>query len=366
MARIIITASNDGFFNDSPVGAPLAPNVLLKTGVNATGNVLSFDGTDWCTEESLRYAGQDISVAATFDNILDPQLGQTTEVLVSSVSYSRMIDGEMVQIGVMELPEPLVVTATYLSFGVEDIPAWQFDLGDAIADMLQTAGLKFNGGAGDDIFNPHMDMLPFRGNAVINGRGGNDQLTGTYGDDRIRGGTGDDVIYAEGGSNVLKGGSGDDVITVGNRSDSSVLKGGSGNDTLTSGWGDDILLGKSGRDTLNGGRGEDQLSGGKGRDVLDGGAGNDVINGGAGSDMLTGGQGADVFLFTKGERGRDTVTDFEDGTDMLRFDGVSGFEDLTITQNGADTWITIDGAPGRIVLDGIDSSLIDAADFLFS
>ena len=365
MSRITITASDYGFFTSSPVGAGLAPNVFLSTGVNPAGTVLSFDDETWVTTESLRYSEQMISVAAQMSSVEAPRLGEITDVLVSEISYYRMVDGEMCRIGTLELPEPTLVTATYLSFGVDDVPSWQIDLGDVLSDMLKQDGFRFEGGAGDDIFDPHLDLMPFRGGAVIKGYGGNDTLTGSAGDDRIAGGSGDDVLYDGAGTNHLRGGSGDDVITAGDRSVHSVLNGGSGNDRLVSGLGDDLLYGKSGHDTLLGGGGDDRLWGNKGRDVLNGGSGDDVLNGGAGRDVLTGGYGADVFVFNAVERGQDHITDFEDGIDRIQINGVAGFDALHLEQHGLDTWITMDGGAGTIILDGIDSSVLDVSDFLF-
>ena len=36
-----------------------------------------------------------------------------------------------------------------------------------------------------------------------------------------------------------------------------------------------------------------------------------------GNDTITGGDGADIFVFTKGENGTDTITDFSTGTDKI-------------------------------------------------
>ncbi|GEM_PF-2280391 len=365
MSRITITANDNGFFTNSPVGGALAPNVFLRTAVNTAGTVLSFDGHDWASAESLRYASQDIFVFAGALDIATAQLGQTETVTVTSINYYREIDGEMAIIGTLELPDALDVTATLQSHGVNDIAAWHLDLGTVLEDLIQTSGFDFIGGEGDDVFAPHNEMLPFRGVARIDGAGGNDTITGTLGIDRIKGGTGDDIIFDPDGANKIRGGAGDDIIEVGNGSDGSFLHGGSGNDTLISGWGDDMLVGGSGADILIGGRGDDMLSGSGGKDILEGGKGNDTLDGGRGRDLLTGGEGNDVFVFNATERGRDTITDFEDGIDMIRFSGLAGFDDLTITQNGEDVWITHIGGNGQIILEGMDIALIGVSDFAF-
>jgi len=365
MSRITITASEIGFFTNSPIGGTLAPNVFLSTGVNLSGNVVGFEGTGWTSQESLNYASQKVFVTASTLPFAGAALGQTTTVTVTSIEYFREVGGVLTLIGALELPEPLDVMATFLSFGPNDIPSWQFDLGDALQEVLSNEGFDFVGGAGDDVFAPHQYMLPFRSIARIDGGDGNDNLTGTLGIDYIKGGTGDDIIFDPDGANKIRGGSGDDIIEVGNGSDGSILHGGSGNDTLISGWGSDTLKGGSGNDTLIGGRGDDLLAGGGGRDILDGGKGDDILNGGRGSDILSGGAGNDVFVFDANQRGVDTITDFEDNVDLIQLAGLTEFDDLIITQKDGDIWIEHGFGNSRIILEGFDIDSLDASDFLF-
>ncbi len=101
-------------------------------------------------------------------------------------------------------------------------------------------------------------------------------------------------------------------------------------------------------------------------DTLTGGAGDDTITGLAGDDTLTGGDGADKFVFASGH-GNDTITDFTDGEDTIdlsAFTGITGFDDLTVTQNGNNTVITIPGG-GTITLQNFTQSDLDASDFVF-
>lgn len=364
MARITITAADTGFFTSSAIGGALAPNVFLTTRVNAAGTAISFDGSTFISEESLRYSTQMISINAQLAAVANPKLGETTSVTVTSVSFLRLEGDTMVEYGTLNLPEAITLSATYLSYGVDDTPSWQFDLGTALEDALNGQSFKFVGGEGDDIFDPHLDMLPFHGRGAIFGGEGNDTLTGTAGSDFITGGVGDDVITDNYGANDLRGGKGNDTITVGNGSNGSTLKGGAGNDTLISGAGNDTLKGGSGFDILIGGRGNDTLSGNRGRDTLNGGEGNDILDGGRGSDTLTGGAGEDVFVFRSADRGRDTITDFEDGIDLIQFTGLA-YSDLTFSTNGDDVVITSDLMPGRITLADFDISNLDVSDFLF-
>lgn len=364
MARITITAADTGFYTESAIGTGLAPNVFLTTGLNAKGTAISFGGTSFSSLESLRYTSQLITIDATLAAVATPRLGEHTSITVNAVSFLRLDGDDMASIGSMALPEALTLTATYLSYGTDDTPSWQFDLGLALEDALNTQGFKFIGGAGDDIFNPHLDMLPYYGNGIILGHGGNDTLTGTAGSDFIGGGTGDDVIYDNYGSNRLRGGAGNDTITVGDGSNGSTLHGGAGADTLISGAGSDTLIGGSGFDTLIGGRGQDTLSGNRGRDVLQGGEGDDRLDGGRGQDTLTGGAGADVFIFDAIEKGRDVITDFEDGQDLIQISGL-GYEDLSFAETESGVCITSAHMSGQITLEGLSLAALDASDFLF-
>ena len=97
---------------------------------------------------------------------------------------------------------------------------------------------------------------------------------------------------------------------------------------------------------------------------LDGGAGNDTLIGSLGNDQMTGGADADTFVFTA-RSGWDTVTDYEDGIDMLSitYPGRS-FDQLVIRADGDNT--TIWYGSGGIILEDIAITQITADDFLFS
>ncbi len=364
MARILITAADNGFFTSSAIGTPLAPNVFLTTGINGKGTALTFDGGEFVSLESLRYSTQMISITAQLAAVTAPRLGEKTTVTVSEISFMRLEGDIMVEYGHMALPEPITLAATYLSYGVDDTPSWQFDLGLALEDALNTQNFKFVGGDGDDIFDPHLDMLPYYGRGAIFGGGGNDTLTGTAGSDFIGGGDGDDVLIDNYGKNTLRGGMGNDTLTVGNGSAGSTLKGGAGDDVITSGAGSDFLFGGSGHDKLIGGRGNDALYGNRGRDVLNGGEGADLIDGGRGHDTLTGGWGNDTFVFRALDRGNDVITDFEDGSDLIEISGLS-YADLVFTSVTSGTLITSEAMTGQIMLEGVDIATLDASDFIF-
>lgn len=153
--------------------------------------------------------------------------------------------------------------------------------------------------------------------------------------------------------------------------ESLLLIGGRGKDTLIGGDGDDRIEGRAGDDILIGGRGDDVLLGGGGNDILDGGHGNDVLKGGHGNDTLTGGPGDDVltggagrdqFVFSSGW-GRDRITDFTPGVDMLVFDlpeTALRHLELVNTQDGALLMLEED----TVLLQGVNASLLSASDVL--
>lgn len=141
-------------------------------------------------------------------------------------------------------------------------------------------------------------------------------------------------------------GRGDDVVTGSSRADT--VHGEQGNDSISGLTGRDRLIGGTGADHLAGGGGADRLIGGGGNDRLKGGAGNDRLKGGAGKDRLTGGDGADRFIFTKG---RDTITDFQEGADTLHLSAALwGKASLSLpqilaryaTDTGPDVMLTFD------------------------
>jgi len=130
---------------------------------------------------------------------------------------------------------------------------------------------------------------------------------------------------------VFYGDDGADELTGTDAADN--MHGGRGDDLISAGAGNDFLFGGAGHDTLEGGDGDDWLEGSWGRDRMDGGAGNDMLLSDGWNDVLTGGGGADGFAFGANIR-KATITDWEDGLDMIHLTGVGAvdaFSDLTIT-----------------------------------
>jgi subtilisin family serine protease len=180
------------------------------------------------------------------------------------------------------------------------------------------------------------------GNETLRGFNSQDELFGGAGDDELDGGDGDDKLFGEQGRDTLLGVSGQDI-----------LLGGLGNDILDGGDGDDRLFGDDGNDALFGGQGQDQLLGGVGFDIL---------NGGQGDNTMTGGSGRDIFTISR--TGKNRITDFEPGVDLLSFEGDLSFETIRIFEQNGETWITtLDNQP-LAFLTGIRPSSISRDPFL--
>lgn len=195
--------------------------------------------------------------------------------------------------------------------------------GSAHADML-TGDNRANriwGEGGDDTLSglagndtigggAGADMIVGGPGTVVAGHTDDDMLTGGMGDDTIRGGYGDDEVDGNSGADDIMGGAGADM-----------LYGAGGMDTIDGGAGDDMINGGADRDMLHGEDGDDVIMGKAGDDVLTGDDGYDELWGGAGDDMLTGGHGGDAFVFDMRDDpngwGRDTITDFANGSDFI-------------------------------------------------
>lgn len=224
------------------------------------------------------------------------------------------------------------------------------------------------------------------GNDTIGGGDGADAIYGGFDHDWLSGGAGNDTLWGETGYDFLDGGPGDDWLNGGPGNDTiagsfgnDFLLGGDGADIIGSGAGDDLVYGEvgddqigasDGNDTIDGGLGNDLLSGGNGDDVIFGGSGNDTLISGRGNDRMNGGAGRDEFVLNgvlPGER--DTITDFENGLDLLTFYGIRGataaerFEALLITGSSAGTSIHYNGYD--LFLEGTGAAQIDPSDFQF-
>jgi Ca2+-binding RTX toxin-like protein len=174
---------------------------------------------------------------------------------------------------------------------------------------------------------------------ATDGTPGNDTIIGTSAADVINGLAGDDSLMGMGGNDTLSGGA--------------------GNDRLDGGTGKDRIDGGNGKDLLKGANDSDRLAGGAGNDTLSGGSGSDSLNGGLGNDRLTGGAGADDFHYGASNEGRDTITDFVIGEDLIELRGVSA-TDFSVDPVSGGTRVTIEATGTVITLVGLDYKTVAA------
>lgn len=194
--------------------------------------------------------------------------------------------------------------------GIADLWPEGFDTPDRVAVPGRPAGLRADGGSGNDI---------------LAGTAWADSLRGLGGQDRLRGGGGRDR-----------------------------LSGGKDGDALAGGGGHDRLFGGDGRDILKGGAGHDRLFGGDARDRLLGQRGDDRLNGGG---------GADVFVFGP-RHGDDRIADFTAGSDRIRLN-LPGLDFAGLEIRNRDGDALIDTGAGTVTLTDIRAGSLTAEDFLF-
>ena len=214
----------------------------------------------------------------------------------------------------------------------------------------------------ETVFTPNDDTVTLENSDdLASALAGNDLVFASSGNDTIFGESGNDTLVGNADNDVLFGG-GDNDLIYGNQQD-DVLLGEVGSDTIFGGQNNDILFGNTENDELFGDLGIDSLFGGQNDDTLTGGDGDDRLSGDFGSDSLLGGNGSDRFVLAP-TRGTDTIADFEDGSDLLVLTEGLTFEDLTISQTGGDTSITLTSTGETLaILSQIDAIAIGEADF---
>lgn len=267
--------------------------------------------------------------------------------------------------------------------------------GDSSANTIngRSGHDSLSGGGNNDL------LIGALGTDTLNGEDGNDRLFGQGGNDILDGGIGDDRLWGGSGSDSLTGGLGEDAVfytTAASGVVANLLSGGLVGDAAGDSYSSieklygsqfgDILTGDTQANVINGFGGADVINGGDGNDLLIGGAGGDTLNGegdndrligsteddilvgGAGNDLMFGNGGADIFSLTDGDHGADRIRGFEDGTDMIRYDsvtGISDFSDLIVSQFGNHTLVSSAAISGTVlVLDTLATSITDA-DFSF-
>ncbi|MEA5520611.1 Ig-like domain-containing protein [Limnoraphis robusta] len=199
------------------------------------------------------------------------------------------------------------------------------------------------GGAGDDLINGG------RSNDTLSGGVGNDTVRGGKEDDLVYGEAGDDLMYGDLGNDHLCGNEGNDTI-YGDINDNETFTQSPGRDTICGGSGSDLLFGNEDNDRLCGGTESDTLYGGLGEDTLAGELGDDWLFGDEGNDLISGGSGSDRFILFS-DSGTDTIQDFQLGTDFIALGGGLSFDDLTLSQSGTTTVISLDSQQLAILND---------------
>jgi VCBS repeat-containing protein len=128
--------------------------------------------------------------------------------------------------------------------------------------------------------------------------------------------------------------------------------------------------------TVDGGDGNDIITVAFGASVIDGGAGSDTINavwgagntidGGAGADTILleapANAGPDTVIMHRGEAAGDVISNFQPGTDVLRFEGFAPGAALTLI--GSDTWQVAD-ATGVETFRLVGVSALGPGDYVF-
>ena len=291
-------------------------------------------------------------------------------------------------------------------------------------------GFKFNGSETFSIYGSSGSEVMFGGYQAdtITAGDGNDFIFGGDGADTIDAGAGNDVVYTSlvglTEDVSIKGGTGSNTLAfnkpgeaggwdnesynavsfnlsndLGNATNFQNIVGSNSDDTLTGDSAANVIIGGSGADTLSGGDGNDEiygdyhtsdtsgttygyrqygvseandkLFGGAGNDTLVGNNGDDQFDGGTGADTVTTGSGSDTVVLRTGDGGStisdaDTITDFNDGTDIFGLDNGLQYTELTIAQgtgsNANDTIIS-KGSEYLAILQGISASSLSEADF---
>ncbi|MFD0916231.1 calcium-binding protein [Pseudahrensia aquimaris] len=197
---------------------------------------------------------------------------------------------------------------------------------------------RLNGNSGIDRF-----IIDEGGADIFSGGNGRDSFDARSSDEGIR-------VYLN--NQALNGGAttGDQFASIelllGSSTADDIMRAGDGRARFAGSGGDDRLFGGNNIDYLQGDAGEDDLRGGNARDTL---------IGGIGDDDLRGGKDRDQFRFVSEDFGQDTIHDWEQGLDYLRFFSAvaDSFSDFTITGNGTSS--------ARVTLNSDTSNFIDIA-----
>lgn len=202
---------------------------------------------------------------------------------------------------------------------------------------------------------------------IVDLAGGNDMLDNRGGTivGAILGGAGDDLFFLGTTAESIDGGAGYDTLdlstyTTGVTIDLLNPAANKGSTVLGDSFaGVEAILGTTRADVLRGDAGGNRLVGNGGSDNLSGGEGADTVEGGVSKDTLAGGTGADVFVFVTTQGGRDMISDFASGVDMIQLEGSAfGFG----TANGALSASVFVSSTSNAALDASDRFIFRTGD----
>jgi Ca2+-binding RTX toxin-like protein len=281
-------------------------------------------------------AGDDTITGGSNNDLLSGDAG--ADVLnggagFDSAAYGRATAGVTVDLSNMALNAGDAAGDTYIS--IEIIQGSRFD------DTLNgDNGLnRFYGGDGND---------------TLSGGGGNDLLVGGAGADILNGGTGrDNASYAGATSGVTV----DLANTANNTGDAA------GDiyidiEVVQATYFDDVLVGDSQANIFYASTGDDTISGN---------GGNDFIAAESGNDLISGGTGQDTFFFLTRTEGQDTISDFENDTDILdfRFLAFTNESEVLTLASAAGNDLLIDFGSGHsITMTNFAFADFDSGDFI--
>ena len=187
-------------------------------------------------------------------------------------------------------------------------------------------------------------------------------VIGSANADMIFGNADDNIIEGGGGGDQLQGGGGTDTLSYANSAGgvtvnlfTSSASGGDAQDDIIFGF--QNIIGSSAADTLTGDSGVNAINGGAGDDILDG--------LGDGADSLTGGTDIDRFVIHVVAGGQDTIADFVQNEDLLRFSSTDfGITNATLAAQLFNNATTASGnaAGAELIFDNATSRLLYDAD----
>jgi VCBS repeat-containing protein len=354
-------------------------------------------------------AGNDTYVVDNAGDVVIENLGEGTDTVQSSVSYTLSSNVENLTLtgfgSINGTGNGLdnVITGNAGSNALFGMDGNDTLIGNAGNDTLDggTGADNLQGGAGDDTYvvdnagdivteaanagtdtvsssisytlTDNVENLTLAGSANLAGSGNalNNILIGNSGNNQLFGDAGNDTLNGGLGADTMAGGIGDDTYVVDNVGDVVTEAVNAGTDTvqssitytLTDNVENLTLTGTANIDgtgnelnnVITGNSGANNLFGGAGDDILDGGVGADTLQGGTGDDTYIVDNVGDVVVENAGE-GTDTVQSSVNYTLSANVENLTltGAGSINGTGNALDNVITGNG--GNNTLSGLDGN----------